>query len=87
MPVTVLEEAVADPKRLKSPPAIFCTGGNHTRKWQVVLGLFMVAVAWAMFFAIPVFFVEVPIVLWVMMPVIFGIGIYMFSWGFVVELL
>ena len=47
----------------------------------------MVAVAWAMFFALPVFFAEVPIVLWVMMPVIFGIGIYMFAWGFVVELL
>lgn len=47
----------------------------------------MVAVAWAMFFVLPVVFVEVPIVLWVMMPVIFGIGIYMFAWGFVVELL
>ena len=52
-----------------------------------MLGLFMVAVAWAMFFALPAVFLEVPIVLWVMMPVIFGIGIYMFAWGFVVELL
>ena len=47
----------------------------------------MVAVAWAMVFALPVVLVEVPIILWVMIPVIFGIGIYVFAWGFVVELL
>jgi hypothetical protein len=47
----------------------------------------MVAVAWAMLFALPVVPLEVSIILWVMIPVIFGIGIYMFCWGFVVELL
>ena len=52
-----------------------------------MLGLFMVAVAWAMFLLLPKVFVEVPVILWVMIPAIFGIGIYMFGWGFVVELL
>ena len=47
----------------------------------------MVAVAWVMAFALPVVFVEAPIILWVMIPVIFGIGINMFAWGFVLELL
>lgn len=46
----------------------------------------MVAVAWAMFLALPVVFEEIPIILWWMIPVIFGIGMYMFAWGFVVEL-
>jgi hypothetical protein len=55
--------------------------------WQVVLGLFLVVVAWAMFVLLPVAFVEIPILLWVLVPVIFGIGIYMFGWGLVVELL
>lgn len=47
----------------------------------------MVAVAWAMFAVLPIAFAEVPILLWALIPVIFGIGVYMFAWGFVVELL
>lgn len=51
------------------------------------MGLVLVILAWVMLLVLPRVFAEVSLLLlWIAVPVIFGIGMFMFAWGFVVEL-